>query len=114
MILDRVALIVFTAAASSCGGSSVAEPQDASAETLEDTSVEGGVDAADVASDVPLPDTPTCPTEAPRDSSPCPAVGLTCVKKCTSTDDRAWTAVCRLSLDRLGWSVWGNPCSDTW
>ena len=58
-------------------------------------------------------DAPACPTERPVAGAPCSTQGWVCSKTCTPSDRRAWTAECRLSLGRLYWSAWGNPCSDS-
>lgn len=108
MTVGRAPLYMLLAASSCSGGSIVTERQDADAAS--DASVlDGGADS----SDVPLADAAVCPTERPFDSSACPTLGLVCIKKCTASDRRAWTAECILSLDRLAWVVWGNPCSDS-
>jgi hypothetical protein len=96
-----------------CAGGASTEGGDGGLDADQDTRADASVDSAsDVRVDAVSDATP-CPPERPISGSECPTLGLVCVKSCTAADPRAWTAECKQGMDRLVWSAWGNPCSDS-
>lgn len=96
------AMLVALAAGVGCSGGKVGDSTDATSEAAFADDA-GKVDA--------VPGGGACPEERPIAGTACPLEGWVCLRTCTVTDRRAWTAECRRSAGRLEWSAWGNPCS---